>query len=147
MRPFRLSGHCAARRFPFRFRPSGLSVTSFGASVERGATSSQGDTVAIDLKPGDRFRSAVCSTEIVVVKAPAGAVDLRCGGVAVLRPDEDAPSGVTLDATHAAGSLIGKRYSDGAELEILCSKGGDGSLSIGDTDLEIKGAKPLPSSD
>ena len=103
--------------------------------------------MAIELKPGDRFRSAVCSTEIVVVKAPGDAVDLRCGGAAVLRPDEEAPDGAELSAAHSAGSLIGKRYTDEAELEILCSKAGDGSLSVGDTDLVVKGAKPLPSSD
>ena len=48
---------------------------------------------------------------------------------------------------HSGGSLIGKRYTDGGELELLCSKAGDGSLAVGDADLEIKGAKPLPSSD
>jgi hypothetical protein len=103
--------------------------------------------VGIELRPGDRIRSAVCETELVVVKAPSGAVELRCGGAAVLGPDDEVPAGVVLDPAHAAGSLIGKRYSDGAELEVLCSKGGDGSLSVGDVALEIKGAKPLPSSD
>lgn len=103
--------------------------------------------MGIELRPGDRFRSAVCSTEVVVVKASSDAVDLRCGGAAVLRPDETAPAGATLAADHSSGSLIGKRYTDGAALELLCSKAGEGSLSIGDTDLEVKGAKPLPSSD
>ncbi len=82
-----------------------------------------------------------------MVKAPSGAVDLRCGGVAVLGADDDAPAGVSLAPEHSSGSAIGKRYTDGAELELLCSKAGDGSLSVGDADLEIKGAKPLPSSD
>lgn len=103
--------------------------------------------MGIELRPGDRLRSAVCSTELVVVKAPATALDLRCGGVGVLGPTDDAPAGASLDPAHAAGSLIGKRYTDGAELEVLCSKAGDGSLSVGGTDLEIKGAKPLPASD
>ena len=103
--------------------------------------------MGIELRPGDRFRSAVCTTELVVVKSPAGSVDLRCGGVAVLAADEEAPAGAQLSPEHAGGSLIGKRYTDGAELEVLCSKAGDGSLSVGETDLEIKGAKPLPASD
>ena len=34
----------------------------------------------MDLKPGTRLASAVCETEVVVVKAPAADVDLRCGG-------------------------------------------------------------------
>ena len=103
--------------------------------------------MAIQLRPGDRFRYAVCETELVVVKAPSDELDLRCGGAAVLGPDDEAPAGASLDPAHAAGSLIGKRYTDGAELEVLCSKAGEGSLSVGDVDLEVKGAKPLPSSD
>ncbi len=103
--------------------------------------------MGIELRPGDRFRSAVCSTEIVVVKAPSGEVDLRCGGVAVLGADDEAPAGAALAPEHSGGSAIGKRYTDGGELELLCSKAGEGSLSVGETDLEIKGAKPLPSSD
>ena len=101
----------------------------------------------IALRPGDRLRSAVCSTELVVVKAPGHPVDLRCGGVSVVRVDDPIPDGVSLSADHAGGSLIGKRYTDGADLEVLCSKSGDGSLSVGGAALEIKGAKPLPSSD
>ena len=103
--------------------------------------------MGIELRPGDRFRSAVCSTEVVVVKAPAGAVDLRCGGAPVLGADDEAPADAALAPAHASGSAIGKRYTDGGELELLCSKAGDGSLSVGDDELEIKGAKPLPSSD
>jgi hypothetical protein len=30
---------------------------------------------------------------------------------------------------------------------VLCSKGGEGTLTVGDEPLPIKGAKPLPSSD
>lgn len=102
--------------------------------------------MAIELRPGDRFHSAVCSTEVVVVKAPSGEVDLRCGGAPMLAAGQES-NGATLSPEHSGGSLIGKRYTDGGELELLCSKAGDGSLAVGDTDLEIKGAKPLPSSD
>lgn len=103
--------------------------------------------MGIELRPGDRLRSAVCSTEVVVVKAPSEALDLRCGGEPVLSADDVAPDGATLSPAHSGGSLIGKRYTDGGELELLCSKAGEGSLSVGEVDLEIKGAKPLPSSD
>ena len=103
--------------------------------------------MGIELRPGDRFRSAVCTTEVVVVKAPSTALDLRCGGAVLLRPDDEAPADASISAEHSDGSLIGKRYTDGGELELLCSKAGDGSLSVGDTPLEIKGAKPLPASD
>jgi hypothetical protein len=42
---------------------------------------------------------------------------------------------------------MGKRYVDDAGAEVLVTKAGQGSLSIGDTPLTIKEAKPLPASD
>jgi hypothetical protein len=32
-------------------------------------------------------------------------------------------------------------------LELLCTKAGEGAISVGETILEVKGAKPLPASD
>lgn len=100
------------------------------------------------LKAGTRLRSAVCATEVMVIRAPAGELDLRCGGVAMLTAGESAPATATLDPAQAQGSLVGKRYVDAAEaIEILCTKGGAGALSLAGTLLEIKIAKALPSSD
>ncbi len=99
-----------------------------------------------ELRAGDRLRSAVCDTEVVVVKAPSDAIDLQCGGAAMI-PVGDSPDGGTPGAGFDEGTLIGKRYTDGGALELLCTKAGDGSLSIGSDRLEVKGAKPLPSSD
>jgi hypothetical protein len=49
---------------------------------------------------------------------------------------------------HADGTLLGKRYVDADQiLEVLCTKPGDGSLSVGDEPLQVKEAKPLPASD
>jgi hypothetical protein len=102
----------------------------------------------MQLKPGTRLRSAVCTTEVMTVRAPGDDVDLRCGGVPMLLPDDDAPAGASLDAAHAGGTLLGKRYADeDSGLEVLCTKAGDGSLSIGDVPVGVKTAKPLPSSD
>ena len=42
---------------------------------------------------------------------------------------------------------MGKRYVDDSGAELLVTKAGAGSLSIGDTPLELKTAKPLPASD
>lgn len=99
------------------------------------------------LKPGLRLESATCDTQVVVVKAPKdGDVDLRCGGVAMAEIGTVADR---VDATASGdGTLLGKRYADDElGLELLCTKAGDGSLSIGETPLSVKGAKPLPSSD
>ena len=46
------------------------------------------------------------------------------------------------------GTQLGKRYSDEElGLELLCTKAGTGSISVGEAVLEVKGAKPLPASD
>ena len=99
------------------------------------------------LKAGARFKSAVCETQLMVIKAPAGEFDLRCGGAAMLAPTAAAPAGVALQAG-GAETLIGKRYVNADEsVELLCTKGGKGSLSLNGTPLEVKQAKQLPSSD
>src|SRR4051794_9474806 len=102
----------------------------------------------MELKPGLRLESATCDTQVVVVKAPTDAsdVDVRCGGEP-LRPigsgGDRLPISLEGDPT-----LLGKRYADDElGLELLCTAGGDGTLSVGDTPLPVKGAKPLPSSD
>jgi len=98
-------------------------------------------------KPGARLRSAVCSTEVMVIAAPAGDVALSCGGAALLAEGEQAPAGAALEAA-GEGTQLGKRYTDAAgTLELLCVKPGEGSLAADGVALVLKGAKPLPSSD
>jgi len=99
-------------------------------------------------KVGTRLKSAVCSTEVMVVGAPAGDVDVRCGGVPMLGPDDVAAEAGSLDASASGGTALGKRYVNAAgDLELLCVKPGQGSLAAGDEALVLKEAKPLPSSD
>jgi hypothetical protein len=101
----------------------------------------------VPIKPGTRLRSAVCTTEVMVVAAPPEEVDIRCGGAAMLPMDAE-PSGGTPAADAADGSLLGKRYvNEAGTLELLCTKPGEGSLGSGGQALAVKGAKPLPSSD
>lgn len=102
----------------------------------------------MQLRPGTKLRSAVDTTEVVVVKAPSGEVDLRCGGQPMVAAGTDAPGGGSVDGAHASGTKIGKRYADeGVGIEVLCTKAGEGSLALGDDPLLLKDAKPLPSSD
>jgi hypothetical protein len=99
-------------------------------------------------KAGTRLKSAVCDTQIMVLRVPAAELDLRCGGAEMLAMDASPPAGAALDPAFAAGTATGKRYVDSAEsMEFLCTKGGEGSLSLGAVALEIKQAKALPSSD
>ena len=99
-------------------------------------------------KPGGRLRSAVCTTEVVVIAAPAGDIVLSCGGAPLLSEGETAVAGVALDAAAAQGTLLGKRYTNvSGSLELLCVKPGAGSLAADGDAMLVKGAKPLPSSD
>ncbi len=99
-----------------------------------------------ELKPGSRFASAVCATEVIVVKG-AGEADLRCGGSAMTAAGATRGDGDPA-ADAAGGTLMGKRYVDADEtVEVLCTKPGDGSLGLGDALLDLKEAKPLPASD
>ena len=100
----------------------------------------------MELKPRKRARSAVCTTEVMVVKAPATSIQLTCGGAPMVAPGDDAPDGL-LDPQFASGTLIGKRYVHESGLEVLCTKPGDGSLSVDGEILLEKDAKPLPASD
>lgn len=98
------------------------------------------------LKAGGRFKSTVCETQVMVIKAPPGEHLLACGGAEMGGPTATITGTPAADA--AAGSLIGKRYVNADEtLELLCTKGGAGSLALNGTPLEVKQAKQLPSSD
>jgi len=53
-----------------------------------------------------------------------------------------------VDPGHKNGTQIGKRYvNEAGDLELLCTKPGEGSLAVGGTALTLKEAKALPSSD
>jgi hypothetical protein len=104
--------------------------------------------MTLELKPGTKLRSVVCSTEVIVVRAPSEAVDLRCGGRALVIDAAPAPSDAEPESGFDEGTLLGKRYTDEAKsFELLCTKAGRGSLSLGDVVLQLSGAKPLPASD
>lgn len=103
----------------------------------------------MDLKPGSRWKSAVCAAEVVVVRSPSGPVILECGGAPMIAfGAERPPAAGEVASAHAAGSLMGKRYADAeCGLEALCAKPGAGSLSVDGRPLVVKDAKKLPSSD
>ncbi len=99
-------------------------------------------------KAGNRLRSAVCSTEVMVIAAPEDEIDLRCGGAPMLDLKAEAPAGGAVSPHAAKGTILGKRYvSESGDLELLCTKPGEGSLATGETLLSVKEAKALPSSD
>lgn len=102
----------------------------------------------MELKAGSRWRSAVCDTEVVVVRAPTGSPSLECGGQPMIPHDAEKPAGAAIDEAHSGGTQMGKRFADPESgIEVLATKGGAGSLSLDGVALPLKDAKPLPSSD
>ena len=102
----------------------------------------------MDLQPGRRWASQVCSTEVVVVRTSTKPVTLECGGHPMAPVGGDGGADLTLDPAFAEGSLIGKRFADpDSGLELLVTKAGEGSLAVDGISIPLKEAKPLPSSD
>ncbi|WP_328392630.1 hypothetical protein [Nocardia sp. NBC_00416] len=100
------------------------------------------------VKTGTRLRSQVCDTQVIIVRAADSLDDLRAGGVPMVPIDGGAaaPAGSPQEG-FTDGNLIGKRYVDDGGAEVLVTKAGAGTLSVGTTPLTIKEAKPLPASD
>lgn len=99
------------------------------------------------IKNGTRLQSQVCDTQVIVVRTADSLEDLRAGGAPMIPLDSDKDTALTLDPAQSGGNAMGKRYVDDAGAEVLVTKAGAGTLSIGSTPLALKEAKPLPASD
>ena len=97
------------------------------------------------IKNGTRLASQVCDTQVIIVKTADSLDDLRCGGAPMVSIGGERSG--DLDPAFADGSVMGKRYVDESGAEVLVTKPGVGSLSIGETKLAVKEVKPLPASD
>jgi hypothetical protein len=99
------------------------------------------------IKNGTRLQSQVCDTQVIVVRTADSLDDLRAGGARMVPIDSQKASDVALDPAFSDGNAMGKRYVDETGAEVLVTKSGAGTLSIGTTALTLKEAKPLPASD
>ena len=101
------------------------------------------------LSAGTKLKSAVCTAEGIVIRPPDVEGILCCGAAAVLLAGEaPTPDIECLILAEAGAALVGKRYVDlDTGLEVLCTKGGKGSLAIDGGAMTVKQAKALPSSD
>jgi hypothetical protein len=101
-----------------------------------------------ELKVGTHLRNADGPEEVIVVRAPAYELDVRCGSLPMNE----------LGGAHGAAPIaapvgghplqIGKRYvHEPSGLELLCVKAGPGALSVDGEPLAFKNAKQLPASD
>jgi hypothetical protein len=99
----------------------------------------------VNLAPGQRLRSAADATEVIIVRATGADVDLRCGGAPLTALGEAAAA--PLADGFRDGTAVGKRYVDDAgTLEVLVTKAGEGSLSVGPDVLAVMQARALPAS-
>jgi hypothetical protein len=99
------------------------------------------------IKNGTRLQSQVCDTQVIVVRSADSLDDLRAGGAPMVPIDGDKSADANLDPDFSAGNAMGKRYVDETGAEVLVTKAGAGTLTIGTTALTLKEAKPLPASD
>jgi hypothetical protein len=99
------------------------------------------------IKNGTRLQSQVCDTQVIVVRSADSLDDLRAGGAPMIPIADAKDAGLTIDDGLSDGNLMGKRYVDDGGAEVLVTKAGKGTLSIGTTPLTVKEAKPLPASD
>ena len=97
------------------------------------------------IKNGTRLASQVCDTQVIVVRSSDSLDDLRCGGVPMVAVGAERSG--ELDPEFAGGTVMGKRYVDETGAEVLVTKPGTGSLSVGGAALQLKEVKPLPASD
>lgn len=101
--------------------------------------------MSVVYKPGTKLSSTVCTTQIMALRVPGDALEITCGGAPMQVGD---PAELGTPSGENSGTLVGKRYVDAEEtMEFLCTRGGDGSVSVNGTTLGIKQAKQLPSSD
>jgi len=99
----------------------------------------------MELKPGKQLRSAASTAELIVIRVPAGDVQLRIDD-GPLGPDEESLSASPDGSEHAI--QLGKRYTaEELGVELLCTRPGSGSLTCNGQAMTVKGAKPLPASD
>ena len=100
------------------------------------------------LSVGTRLRSAVCETEVIVVRAPDDDVDLTCGGEPMIPVDGDRQGIHDRRPGNQGAAQLGKRYGgDEFGFEVLVTRGGAGPLALGGAPLPIRAPKVLPSSD
>jgi hypothetical protein len=99
------------------------------------------------VKNGTRLQSQVCDTQVIVVRSADSLDDLRAGGVPMVPLDAEKSDDATIDPAFSDGNVMGKRYVDENGAEVLVTKAGAGTLSVGTTALSLKEAKPLPASD
>jgi hypothetical protein len=101
----------------------------------------------MQIRVGARLRSAVDTTEVVIIRADRDDAVLTCGGAPMVLLDGSSSARVPVPGQDA-GTELGKRYTDvDSSFEILCTKAGPGALCVDGGPMQLKQAKSLPASD
>jgi len=99
------------------------------------------------IRPGSRWKSAVCGAEAVLVRVPAGPGVPQCGGHDMVPLGQPVAAQAALPGFDT-GCRLGKRYRDEASgIELLCTAPGTGGLGFGGRLLALVETRQLPSSD
>ena len=105
----------------------------------------------MELTVGQALFSVLDHTSVIVVRAPQSEVSVECGAVEMVADSgkvDPTKFGMTNSIESRDPTLLGKRYVGlGGDLELLCTKPGTFPLSANGVQLEMKQARPLPSSD
>ena len=79
--------------------------------------------MSLTLKPGTRLFGAACTSEFVVVRAPADGVEVRIGGHPAVTSADERSDDLTVTTDADAKPLMGKRYVDADDtIELLCTR-------------------------
>ncbi len=102
----------------------------------------------MQLKVGQRWRSAGSPVEVIVIRAGTSEVKLTCGGEPMAPADGSGAAAPPGSAADGPQTQIGKRYTTTAgDLELLCVRGGAGELAADGVPLTVRESKSLPASD
>lgn len=102
----------------------------------------------MNLKTGARLSSVVCDTEVIVIRTANADADVRCGGHPMVAKSDEPNRVGSPSPDLTGGTQLGKRYADpDTGLELLVTKAGAGTLSLGPVPLAVKEPTRLPSSD
>lgn len=100
------------------------------------------------MAPGTLFASTTCTTQVVAVRVGPDPVTIACGGREMVPAEHLGTQQEPSDPALMGGTLIGKRYVDeSGAWELLCTRGGDGTLTCDGVPMSVKEARPLPASD
>jgi hypothetical protein len=105
-------------------------------------------TTVGNLTVGTRLQSVVSTVQVIVMRCEGDVRELECGGYPMTRIGTDVPPADSSADPLEGRVELGKRYSsDEPALSVLCTKAGDGTLTVGGHPLTLEAAKVLPASD